>query len=714
MATARDATNGKLDINEALNETLNGTLRDMPAAAAAEDPLASNIEEDTFSPDTSASEPQGGGILENVPFLITGVILSIIALVVFLTFETRRATTQAEYVESSSRLLALSQQVAIDASSATRGDENAFASLQEVRQEFSAIVSSLDQGDPNKNMAPLPEASRTSLAPVLSLWSDVEKSLDTIEGFRGALATTRDQVQVVNDLAPLLLTRSDRVVDAVIVENGDVHLVNDAARQRGLSQRIVKDVNIYAKGEIDAAAAAGQIGRDLAEFQTTIAQLHRLGGPVALARLEDADATFNDMLASITSIFRDAAGFFEAQNASLTVQDSTDELLPSIQGLVRGVTEPKARGFKAYAPWLIGAVIALFLFLLSRALINDARSRAELSSRQYRETQDAILKLLDEMGSLADGDLTMEAEVTDQITGAIADSVNFAVKEMRELVTRINDASRQVAKESRDTSATAQSLLVASAKQANQITKTTETVQAMSASMEEMSDEALHSVDAAKNSVEVAKSGAKAVREIIVGMDGMRDQIRETSKRIKRLGESSQQISDIVGLIDDIAEQTNILALNAAIQAAMAGEAGRGFAVVADEVQRLAERSADATKQINSLVRNIQADTNEAVISMEHATQGVVDGTRVADAAGQALGEIETVSEGLSGLIARMASASHKQSGSATDVSGQMMFIRDVTRNTAQNAKHTAESIGKLTSLARDLEQSVAGFRIPA
>ena len=207
MATARDAINGKLDMNDALNETLNGTLRDMPAADA-EDPLASNSEEDTLNPDTSASEPQGGGILENVPFLITGVILSIIALVVFLTFETRRATTQAEYIEISSRLLALSQQVAIDANSATRGDENAFASLQEARQEFSAIVSSLDQGDPNKNMAPLPEASRTSLAPVLSLWSDVEKSLDTIEGFRSALATTRDQVQVVNDLAPLLLTRS--------------------------------------------------------------------------------------------------------------------------------------------------------------------------------------------------------------------------------------------------------------------------------------------------------------------------------------------------------------------------------------------------------------------------------------------------------------------------------------------------------------------------
>jgi len=710
MATAREAIDGKLD----MNETLNRALRDMPVAAAPEDPLASNIEADMSTEDAPAAEPSVSGILENVPFLITVVILSIIALVIFLTIEARRTTSQVEYIENSSRLIALSRQVAFDASNAAKGNEQSITSMQTAQRGFSAIVSSLDQGDSNANVAPLPAANRASLAPVLSLWGDVETSVDTIAGYRGALVTTRDQAQVVNELAPLLLTRSDQVVDAVITESGDARLVNDAARQRGLSQRIVKDVNIYAKGETDAAAAAGQIGRDLAEFQTTVAQLRRLGGPVALARLEDVDATFNDMLAATTSMFSDATGFFEAQNASLAVQETTDKLLPAIQELVRWVSDSQARGMVAYAPWLIGAVTVLFLFLLSRALINDARSRAEHSSRQYRETQDAISKLLDEMGSLADGDLTIEAEVTDQITGAIAGSVNLAVNEMRELVARINDASRQVAGESRATSATAQSLLAASAKQAKQISNTTEIVRSMSVSMEEMSEEALHSVDAAQNSVEVARSGAQAVREIITGMDNMRDQIQQTSKRIKRLGESSLQISDMVGLIDDIAEQTNILALNAAIQAAMAGEAGRGFAVVADEVQRLAERSADATRQINGLVRNIQADTNEAVTSMEHVTQGVVDGTRVADAAGQALNEIETVSEGLSGLIARMAAASHKQSGSATDVSSQMMFIRDVTRNTAQNAKHTAESIGKLTNLARNLEQSVAGFKIPA
>jgi twitching motility protein PilJ len=242
-----------------------------------------------------------------------------------------------------------------------------------------------------------------------------------------------------------------------------------------------------------SAAAAAQIGRDLAEYQTSIAKFRGTGGPITHARLENADGVFNDMLASITSVFRDAAGFFEAQNSALSVREATDALLPAVQDLDQGIADERTAGIAKYLPWVTGGFIALFLLLLGRALIKNARSRTELSALQNRETQAAILKLLDEMGSLADGDLTIKAEVTDQITGAIADSVNFAVKEMRELVMRINDASRQVTAESRATSATAQALLSASAKQAAKITRTAETVQSMSISMEDMSTEALRS-----------------------------------------------------------------------------------------------------------------------------------------------------------------------------------------------------------------------------
>jgi len=329
------------------------------------------------------------------------------------------------------------------------------------------------------------------------------------------------------------------------------------------------------------------------------------------------------------------------------------------------------------------------------------------------QNQTAILRLLDEIADLADGDLTTQATVTEDFTGAIADSINFAVDQMRGLVSAINETAVQVSAAAQETQATAMHLAEASEHQAQEIAGASAAINEMAVSIDQVSANAAESSAVAERSVAIANKGAEVVQNTINGMDTIREQIQETSKRIKRLGESSQEIGDIVSLINDIADQTNILSLNAAIQASMAGEAGRGFAVVADEVQRLAERSAAATKQIESLVKAIQSDTNEAVISMEQTTSEVVTGARLAQDAGVALEEIETVSKNLADLIQNISNAARQQASSAGHISNTMNVIQEITSQTSSGTTATAKSIGNLAELANHLRESVAGFKLP-
>ena len=327
--------------------------------------------------------------------------------------------------------------------------------------------------------------------------------------------------------------------------------------------------------------------------------------------------------------------------------------------------------------------------------------------------QNAILRLLDELADLADGDLTTTATVTEDFTGAIADSINYTIDQLRVLVSRINETSERVALGSRETQQTALHLAEAAEHQAQEIAGASAAVNEMAVTIDQVSANASESASVAERSVTIAKNGAKVVQNTINGMDTIREQIQDTSKRIKRLGESSQEIGDIVSLINDIADQTNILSLNAAIQASMAGDAGRGFAVVADEVQRLAERSATATKQIEALVKTIQNDTNEAVISMEQTTSEVVRGARLAQDAGVALEEIETVSASLAELIQNISNAARQQASSAGHISNTMNVIQEITSQTSAGTTATATAIGRLSDLASELRGSVTDFKLP-
>ena len=352
------------------------------------------------------------------------------------------------------------------------------------------------------------------------------------------------------------------------------------------------------------------------------------------------------------------------------------------------------------------------LLLLGKVFLDDARVRTFESERENKRNQEAILRLLNEMGNLADGDLTVQASVTEDVTGAIADSINFTIEELRTLVTGINSATDEVTRATQDAQAVSDRLFEASQRQSREIQQASGSVLQMARSIDEVSQSAAQSAKVAQRSLAAAEQGTQSVQNQIAGMNDIRTQIQDTSKRIKRLGESSLEIGEIVELISDITEQTNVLALNAAIQAASAGEAGRGFTVVAEEVQRLAERSGEATRQIEAIVKTIQADTQDAVAAMEKSTEGVVEGAKLSDAAGQALEEIRRVSRELAELIGGISAQTQKQSASVTDVTRGMQDILKITEETTEGTKQTNVSIGQLTRLAAELRNSVAGFKV--
>lgn len=488
------------------------------------------------------------------------------------------------------------------------------------------------------------------------------------------------------------------------------------------ASRIGSEAESLAAAE-DAAVALASMTADAAYLRdvanglngdaTTldVRALNDEGREIVLVPLAGHLATLDGHIETINNNFGAIAGVAAGQ-AAITAAAADLRSNPPAAGLASALP-----GFLRNQ-WVPIGIVGLSAILVIVLLVLNGRSAvfektAKEQAEQNDRNQQAILRLLDEMGSLADGDLTVEATVTEDITGTIADSFNFAIEELRKLVTTVNETSIMVDSAAKQTENTAAHMARAADNQTREINAATESIVSMAASIEEVSGNAERSSDVARHSVEVAHKGGEAVRRTIDGMNTIRETIQDTSKRIKRLGESSQEIGNIVELINDIAEQTNILALNASIQASMAGEAGRGFAVVADEVQRLAERSTNATKQIEVLVSTIQADTKEAVVSMERSTTDVVGGALLAENAGAALDEIEQVSNQIASLVQNISSSARQQAGSAADVTRRTTRLSEISEQTGKATTATAAAISKLSEFASQLRNTVAGFTLP-
>ncbi|KAF1698526.1 chemotaxis protein [Pseudoxanthomonas jiangsuensis] len=622
-------------------------------------------------------------------------------------------------------LQVLSQQLANQGRDAVSGNAEAFKTFRQTRSQIDTTVADLQA-----RFGQEPGVS-DALGNLVKTWKPLGDSATQIVDSEPAVLALAGNADRFVGRVPQLQAQLNEVVRAMTAGGVQASQVFNALQQVVVAGTMARRVTEIRAGGPTAASAGDALARDSVVFGQVLAGLREgneeLGvaavrNPAALAALDQSQAQWNEMRKDLDAILASSRNLFAAQAAAASIGAGSARMLDDSKRLFDAFSAfGSTRDTRLFPNFWIGAVsgglllVSLFFYIFStvRSRSREQEARLQAQVEFNSRNQQAIMRLLDEISSLGEGDLTVKASVTEDMTGAIADAINYAVDELRNLVTTINDTSVQVAAGSQETQATALQLAEASNHQAEQITAASQRINEIASSIEQVSRNSSESAEVAQRSVVIAAEGAGVVRETINGMDQIRDQIQETSKRIKRLGESSQEIGSIVELINDISEQTNILALNAAVQAAAAGETGRGFAVVADEVQRLAERTSGATRRIEGLVQAIQADTNEAVSSMEQTTAEVVSGARLAEDAGTALTEIERVSNALNELIKNISGAAQQQAGAAADITKTMDVVRQISGQTSRGAGQTAESIGHLAQLAADLRRSVADFKLP-
>ncbi len=664
-------------------------------------------------------------------------LLSFISLISVFIMLVKYDQYDEEYSGYVTKLRLLSQQITQQASQSATGNETGFKNIIKSQTEYNNILNKLTDGNPDSGMPSTPQQTLSTLDSLVNLWKKADTNTQT--SIQNLLATQESVIRLYSQLTNLrdmtvdLVEKTENMIKAMINGGETQTQVSLATRELMLLERISDNIRLSFLNHSDDLAAAGQLDDAILQFgdilsilmdgseEETDVIILPVSNPTARQAIEELYDIFNERIEKIDFFLEKSEELYKAKDALQNIIELNPKILNIIEDLQKSYAKAtKERLVSPNLSYILAFIVLVLLMICGYLIIKinkvsslETSLRLEDTQNEQKRNQEAILRLLSEISDLADGDLTVSATVTEDFTGAIADAINFSIESLRDLVISINKVAVQVSSSAQGTRTTAGQLTQASERQAQQIAKAGQAIIGMANSVKKVSANAVESTDVAKKSVDIASKGAKAVRDTIAGMDSIREQIQETSKRIKRLGESSQEIGDIVGLIDDIADQTNILALNAAIQAAMAGEAGRGFAVVADEIQRLAERSSNATKQIDALVKTIQGDTNEAVNSMEHSTAGVVSGASLAENAGEALTEIEQVSVQLAGQIENISQTSRTQAAVASNISGTMTIIQDITTQTSNGTNETAASIERLATLANELKTSVSGFNLP-
>jgi twitching motility protein PilJ len=666
--------------------------------------------------------------------IMLGAVLFLLLLSAFLSMRT--VDRLGQQVTATGQSLTESQRLAKSVSQALVGSPQAFLEVKDSSISLIKRVKGLETGDPDLQLTPLADELLADLQKVTPLVDKAEKNAATILRQEKVLTQVGSALRNINRQSGELLEIAETIASLKLQKGASAADIAASGQLVMLTQRIGKSANEFLTMEGVSPEAVFLLGKDLNSFREIATAM--LNGSAELRLSASSDAQVRERLGQLLkayeqtreqagAILGNLQGLVAAREAQSSIVADSEPLRVGLNAIQERLSNQANLGLGA---WLTLGLLSLFAFGCASGLVSvqlqEGSAREALTQRQLMQAENqeqeaqrindanqaAILRLMNELQNVAEGDLTQEATVSEDITGAIADSVNYTVEELRALVGNVQKTATRVAQTTAQVESASTELLATSTEQLREIRETGQSVLEMAVRINNVSGQAQESATVARQSLQAAEQGLQAVQNAIGGMNSIRDQIQETSKRIKRLGESSQEIGEITELISDITEQTNVLALNAAIQAASAGEAGRGFSVVAEEVQRLAERSGDATKQIAALVKTIQTDTQDAVAAMERSTQGVVEGAKLSDNAGAALTEIDRVSRRLAELIESISKSASDEAKLANGVAGNIQHIFAVTEQTGEGTRETATQVRELSKIAEELRQSVARFKV--
>lgn len=660
--------------------------------------------------------PQDASVLNNSVLLGVITLFFIALLLVALAWnvqQTRQHSAQPELVSQLQmrhmHLTGIVKQIA-------QGDDEVFASLRNDFQQINRNIAALLQGDTNL-------ASSADFSEYHGNWHRQEKKIQLVLSRQESLMLLNSSVKGIAIAKHQLIRRVDELT-GYMAQIGNLPQEMRAVEAIKMhAHAIAKHVGTMLSFDTPLAEIMQQLTQDHAQISAMTQTLRQ--GHNGLGAASDKDETIQDLLSHIYALLAKFDDHMHALQKEIPVafalqpviEDIADHdqftllQLDTLGDEIRQQARQTAALFDTVV-YVLGACVIVALILSIRSMRRNAQYQDWVNRNEIQKTQKAIVMLLDDMKRIADGDLTVRTDITDNTTGAIADAINCTIEELHTLVEQVNQASILVVRASNQAQQVSSELLTAAQHQTEKIEQTTIAVLGMTESIGEISDMATESARVAKQSLDAAEKGATAVRETISGMNDIRTSIQDTSKRIKRLGESSQEIGEIAALISDITEQTNVLALNAALQATAAGEAGHVFTVIAQEVQRLAERSAEASKQIGELIVTIQGDTQDAIAAMERSTLGVAKGAARSDAAGRALEEIEQVSKQLAQLVSDIFDVTATQTRATHKVVANMEEILHITRQNTEGTLKTTGSIKQISGFASELKASVSNFKV--